>query len=102
VPGATVDATVMVAVDEPEPGAAMDVGLKVIVTPDGAPDAERATAELKPPEIAVVMFEDPPAPALTESDEGDAEMVKAGVCVVDPVRAARRPELGLPHPVTRS
>ena len=64
-PGATVDATVMVAVDEPEPGAAMDVGLKVIVTPDGAPDAERATAELKPPEIAVVMFEDPPAPALT-------------------------------------
>ena len=101
-PGATVDATVIVAVDEPEPGAAMDVGLKVRVIPDGTPDAERATAELKPPETVVVTVDDPLLPTFTESDDGDAEMVKAGVCVVDPVSAASRPVLGLPHPVTRS
>ena len=35
VPVAVVEATAMVMVEVPEPGAAMDVGLKVTVTPDG-------------------------------------------------------------------
>lgn len=100
-PGATVEATLMVAAEEPEPGAVTEVGSKVTVMPEGA-EAERAMAELKPPETAVVMVDDPLLPTFTESDEGDAEMVKAGVCVVEPVSAAMRPALGLPHPVTRS
>ena len=33
----------------PEPGAAMDAGLKLEVTSDGTPVAEKETAELKPP-----------------------------------------------------
>lgn len=100
-PDATVEATLIVAAEEPEPGAATEVGLKVTEMPEGA-EAERATAELKPPETAVVMVDDPLLPTFTESDEGEAEMVKAGVWVVDPVRAAMRPALGLPQPVTRS
>ena len=34
--------------------------------------------------------------------EGEAEMVKAGVCELDPLSAAIRPALGLPQPVTGS
>jgi hypothetical protein len=88
--------------EEPDPGAAIEAGLKLTVTPLGAPDAVRVTAELNPPEIAVVMVEVPLPPWVTERDAGEAEMVKGGVCVVDPVSAAIRPALGLPHPVTRS
>ena len=51
VPVAVVEATAIVIVEVPEPGAAMDVGLKVTVTPVGWPLADNATAELKPPEI---------------------------------------------------
>jgi hypothetical protein len=102
VPAATVEATANATVDEPEPGAAIEVGLKLTVTPFGAPEAVRATAELNPPEIAVVIAELPLLPATTETDEGEAEIVKAGVCVVPPVSAAIKPAFGLPHPVTRS
>src|SRR5580658_2271370 len=38
-----------VTVELPDPGAAIEVGLKVAVTPDGRPLAEREIAELKPP-----------------------------------------------------
>ena len=36
--------TVTFIVDVPEPGAGMDVGLKLTVTPDGWPVADKATA----------------------------------------------------------
>jgi hypothetical protein len=62
VPVATVEATVIDIDDEPEPGAAMEVGLKVTVTPLGWPEALRAMAELNPPETDVEMLELPPAP----------------------------------------
>ncbi len=68
------------SVDVPEPGAAIEAGVKLAVTPAGMPLAERETAELKPPETAVVSVELPVAPVLTESDEGDAVMEKSGVC----------------------
>ena len=42
----------MVMVEVPEPGAAMDAGVKLTVTPVGCPVADKATAELKPPETA--------------------------------------------------
>ena len=46
--------TVMVKFDVPEPGAAIEVGLKLPVTPDGKPVADKATAALNPPETVVV------------------------------------------------
>ena len=62
VPAAAVEATVKVNFDEPEPGAAMEVGLKAAVTPVGRPDADNATAESNPPETAVVMVDVPLLP----------------------------------------
>jgi hypothetical protein len=40
--------------DVPEPGAAMELGLKLAVTPEGTPVAERLIAELNPPDTDVV------------------------------------------------
>ncbi len=76
---AVVEATVKVAVDVPEPGAAIDVGLNATVTPEGSPLADNATAELKPPETVVVTVEEPLLPCTTETDVGEAASVKAGV-----------------------
>jgi hypothetical protein len=58
-PGVTVEATAMVIVEVPEPGAATGVGLNVTFTPAGWPLADKAIAELKPPETAVVMVDVP-------------------------------------------
>jgi hypothetical protein len=76
-----VDATVIVIVELPEPGAAMDVGLKLTVTPVGWPVADKAIAELKPPDTAVVIVDVPLLPCTTETEVGEAEMVNAGVAV---------------------
>jgi hypothetical protein len=93
-PVAVVEATVSVTVDVPEPGAGMDVGLKLTVTPVGWPDADKPIAELKEPETAVVIVDVPLLPCATETEVGEAEMVKlAGpttvrltvvVCVIPP------------------
>ena len=102
VPVAVVEATVMVMVEVPEPGAAMDVGLKLTVTPVGWPVADKAIAELKPPETAVVIVDVPLLPCTTETEVGEAEMVKLGDVDV-PASALIRPvPFGLPQPVTRS
>ncbi len=42
-----------VSVELPLPGAAMEAGLKLAVTPDGKPDTDSATDELKPPVTVV-------------------------------------------------
>lgn len=73
-----VDATASDNVEVPEPGAAIEVGLKVAVTPVGAPLAVNAIAELKPPETAVVIVELPLLPCTTETEVGEAPIVKAG------------------------
>jgi len=102
VPGVVVDATASVAVDVPEPGAAMEDGLKLTVTPAGWPLAVKAIAASNPPETAVVIVEVPLLPTTTETEVGEAESVKAGVWLVG-ARALIRPmPLGLPQPVTRS
>jgi len=62
----------------PEPGAAIDVGLKVTVTPEGCPLAVKATAELKPPETVVVSVDAPLLPCATETEVGEAASVNAG------------------------
>ena len=70
--------TVAVIVDVPEPGAAIELGLKLTVTRDPWPLADKPIAELKPPEIAVVIVDLPELPRATLSDVGEALMVKFG------------------------
>ena len=53
---------VNVSVELPLPGAAIEVGLKVAVTPAGRPDAVSDIAELKPPLIVVEIVELPELP----------------------------------------
>ncbi len=102
VPVAVVDATAIVIVDVPEPGAAIDVGLKLTVTPVGWPDAVSAIAELNPPDTAVVIVEVPLLPCTTETEVGEAEMVKFGVGVPDASALISPDPFGLPHPVVKS
>lgn len=102
VPVAVVEATAKVTVEVPEPGAAIDVGLKLTVTPVGAPVAVSAIAELKPPETAVVMLDVPLLPTTTETEVGDTARVKAGVALPGARALIRLAPFGLPQPVTRS
>ena len=91
---AVVEATAIDIVDDPDPGAAIDVGLKPTVTPVGWPVADSAIAELNPPEPAVVIVDVPLDPWATESEVGEGVMVKFGpintvkvtvvVCVMPP------------------
>ena len=84
----------MVIVEDPEPGAAIEVGLKLTVTPLGWPVADNAIAELNPPETAVVIVDVPLKPWATETEPGEGEMVKVApevtvkvtvvVCVTPP------------------
>ena len=70
--------TLIVMVDFPAPGAAMELGLKV--TPKLLPNNEldKAIAELKPPEIVVVIVVVPELFLAMLTVEGDALMVKLG------------------------
>ena len=96
-----VGATARVRVEVPEPGAAIDVGLKVAVTPVGWPVADKAMEELKPFATAVVIVDVPLMPCATETEVGDAEMVELGT--TDPASASIRARpLGLPQPVDKS
>jgi len=81
VPVAAVLPAVNVSVELPEPGAAIDVGLKLAVTPAGSPLAERETAELKPPETVVETVVVFVPPCATDTVVGDAVRAKSGVCV---------------------
>src|SRR5208283_5080573 len=51
--------TVMVMVELPEPGAGIGLGLKLTLVPEGAPEADRLIALLKPPLMVVVIVEVP-------------------------------------------
>ena len=70
--------TVIVMVEVPEPGAGIEVGLKVTVVPEGIPEADRLMALLKPPLTAVVMVEVALITLCHAEDAGEAEMVKLG------------------------
>ena len=82
-PGVAPERTVIFIVDVPEPGATVDEGVKLTVTPDGMPDAENAIAALKPPETVVVIVEVPELPQLRASDTGEALMVKSPPLLTD-------------------
>lgn len=70
--------TVRVSTEDPEPGAAMLVGLNPAVTPAGMPLALNATALLKPPATVEVMVEAPLEPCCTVTVFGLADRVKLG------------------------
>jgi len=76
-----------VRVELPLPGAAIEAGLKPAVTPAGNPDADNATAELKPPLTVVEIVELPDVPCVTETLAGEALRVKSGVAAELTVRA---------------
>src|SRR5215469_10721211 len=82
VPTAVLLPTTIAMVDEPEPGAAIGVGLKLTVVPEGTPLADRLMLLLKPPLTVVVIVELilPPCPTLTEA--GEALIEKLGVVTV--------------------
>lgn len=65
-------------VEVPDPGAAIELGLKLIVTLLLSPDAEKLMAELNPPEMAVVIVERPVVPGETVIEAGEALIVKFG------------------------
>ena len=68
-----------VRVELPPPGAAIDAGLKLAVTPAGNPEADNAIAELKPPLTVVEIVEVPEEPWVTLSEAGVATTVKSAV-----------------------
>lgn len=68
-----------VSVELPLPGAAIDVGLKLAVTPLGTPEIERATDELKPFETVVETVLVAELPCVTERLAGEALSAKSGL-----------------------
>ena len=80
-PGVVDDATANVAVEVPDPGAAIDDGVKLTVTPDGCPDADNATAELKPLLPVEVMVEVPRLPCINEIEVRLAASENVGAAV---------------------
>jgi len=70
--------TVIFIVDDPEPGAAMELGLKPTVTPLPSPDADKLMAESNPPETAVVIVDVPELFRATVMELGEALIVKLG------------------------
>jgi len=72
-------ATVRVKSDVPDPGAAIVAGLKLPVTPDGIPDADKVTGALNPPETVVVTTPYPLWPWSRYPEVGEMETVNAPV-----------------------
>jgi len=73
--------TVNVDVAEPPEGGVTEVGLRVVVTPVGAPEAERLTAALKPPTEATVIVDVPEPPCTIVRVVGEADNEKSGAAV---------------------
>lgn len=67
-----------VIVDVPEPGAAIELGLKVTVCDPPCPEADKEIDELKPSETAVVIVDVPELPRATVRVAGEAPTVKFG------------------------
>ncbi len=87
VPVVAVLPAVKVKVELPLPGAAIELGLKLAVTPDGKPDADSEIAELNPPLTVVEIVLLPDEPWTTNRLAGDALRLKLGVAVAVIVKA---------------
>ena len=93
----------MVIVELPAPPE-IDVGLKLIVTPLGTPEADNEIAELNPPVVVVVILEVPELPVDSITVVAEADTLKPGVldvCWVMP-RKDRREALEEVPPVPSS
>ena len=86
VPVAAVLLAVNVRVELPLPGAAIELGLKLAVTPAGKPDTESETTALKPPLIVVEIVLLPEAPWANDKLLGEALTAKSGVAAALIVR----------------
>lgn len=92
--------TVIVIVEVPAP--VIELGLKLTVTPDGWPVADREITPLKPPVTVLDIVEVPAWPCATETEAGEAERLKPEDDEL-PSSAFSRPDpFGLPQPVARS
>jgi len=68
-------------IDEPDPGALIEDGLKLAVAPVGRPDAVSLIAELNPLKTVVLIVLVTEDPGATDTDDGEAEIEKrAGIC----------------------
>ncbi|HEV3039125.1 MAG TPA: hypothetical protein VHA33_15200 [Candidatus Angelobacter sp.] len=81
VPVVAVLLAVNVRVELPLPGAAIELGLKLVVTPAGRPDTDNEIAELNPPLTVVEIVLLPDEPCTTDRLVGEALNVKLGVAV---------------------
>jgi hypothetical protein len=68
--------TLSVKMELPEPGAGIVCELKLAVTPEGIPDADRLIAPLNPPLIVAVTVDVPALPCGMVRAVGKADMVK--------------------------
>ena len=59
------------------PAPVMEVGLKLAVTPEGSPLADKLIAELNPPVTALVIWEVPELPLTTVTEVGEVLQAKA-------------------------
>ena len=96
VPVAALDVVLIFIVEVPDPGAAIEDGLNVIVSLLSSPVAERLIGELKLPDATVLIATLPELPRTIEIDVGEAESVNAAgeddvivneivaVCVIPP------------------
>jgi len=64
-------------VDEPEPGAAIESGVKVATAPEGKPEAESETAELNDPDMVVEIVELAAVPCCIDRVDGESETEKS-------------------------
>ena len=64
-------------VDEPEPGAAIEAGVKLATAPEGKPEAVKETAELNVPEMAVETVVLALVPCCTDRLDGESETEKS-------------------------
>jgi len=103
VPGVTVEGTVRVSVESPEPGAGKVRGLKLAVTPVGRLEADNVIAASNPPVRTAATVVIPLAPCCTVRVLGETLRLKFALGPVVLERTSSRPgPFGLPQPVTRS
>jgi len=99
VPVAAVAPTAKFRVELPLPGAAIEVGVKVGVTFAGRPLTDNVTSLLKPFKAEVLIDTEPLFPCCTESELGDAAMLKLGdawaTALASPESALSPPASGL-------
>src|ERR1700741_1924985 len=84
------------------PAPAIEVGLKVTVTPAGRPVADNEMAELKPLSTVLTIVDVPVPPRTTETLGGRAVRPKRGVLIGPRSPLIRLLPFGLPQPVARS